>query len=112
MYRFTTTGAFDTTYSGDGKTSWVIPNSSELRAHFDATGKPWVAAGGPSPTGWLRLYTLDASGNPDAAFNDDGESSFELPFPVDLNGIERSGSRLFVTNFKGNVNVAMIAVKI
>ena len=68
MYRFTPTGGFDTTYSGDGKTSWAIPSSStSWGVHFDQNAKPWAVAAGPGATSALRIYTLDASGNPDAS---------------------------------------------
>ena len=113
MYRFTAAGAFDSTYSGDGKTTWVIPDSSsEFRAHFDQAAKPWAAAGGPGATTTLRLYTLNSSGAPDTTFSGDGAATVTLPWNVDLSGVWRSGNRLLVTNFVGTVNVGIVGVKI
>jgi uncharacterized delta-60 repeat protein len=119
IYRFTTTGAFDTAYSGDGKTSWVIPesnwttpgSSSMVRVSFDQFGKPWAAAAGPGTTKDLRVYTLDAAGNPDTAFNKDGAATVTLPWNVMLGDTWRSGNRLLVTNFVGTVNVAIIGIR-
>jgi hypothetical protein len=115
MYRFTTAGAFDTSYSGDGKTSWVIPNaatSDSWTLHFDSSAKPWVGVGGPSPTDQLRLYTLDSAGEPDAGFDGDGLATITLPYDVDLSGLWRGGNRLFVTNFVNATNVGIIAVAV
>lgn len=117
MYRFSTAGAFDTTYSGDGKTLWVIPNSNgpadDVMYGFDSRAKAWAIAGGPGATTTMRLYTLNASGNPDTAFSGDGASSISLPFNVNGNTFGRVASnRLFIANYNGAVNVSMIAIKV
>jgi hypothetical protein len=116
MYRFTTSGAFDTTYSGDGKTLWAIPNSTgtgnQSTYHFDSTAKPWLAAAGPGTTKSVRLYTLNTSGNPDSAFNGDGVATVVLPWNADLDGLWRGGSRLFVTNVASDTSIGIAAVKV
>ena len=114
MYRFTTAGAFDSTYSGDGKTSWVIPGAEPAgwRAHFDSTGKPWVATGVDGNPNAVRVHTLDASGNPDAAYSDDGVSETVLPGPAVVDGVWRSGGRLFLTTFNSDVTVHINALAI
>jgi uncharacterized delta-60 repeat protein len=116
MYRFTSSGGFDTSYSGDGKTLWTIPNSSGSNdtfiLHFDSTAKPWVAAAGPGATKSLRIYTLDSSGNPDSAFNGDGAATVTIPWNADLSRISRGGNRLFVTTFASDVTVGIVAIKI
>jgi hypothetical protein len=114
MYRFTTSGAFDTTYSGDGKTTWVIPgadvDTSLWEIHFDGAGKPWVATSSSATSNTVQMFTLDSSGNPDAAYSDDGMSEVVIPGPADLSGLWHIGGRLYVTTFKDATTVHINAL--
>jgi uncharacterized delta-60 repeat protein len=111
MYRFTTTGAFDTTWSGDGKTNLVLNGEADSWVvHFDQTAKPWAAIRTSEAVEAFRVYTLDASGNPDPSWSEDGVAEVTLPFEVDLAGIAKAGSRLFVTTYKDDTNVAIVAL--
>jgi uncharacterized delta-60 repeat protein len=114
MYRFTTSGAFDSTYSGDGKTTWIIPGANgedaELRLTFDSAGKPWVATSSTPTSNTLRVFTLDSNGDPDAAYSDDGMSEVVLPGPADLSGVWHIAGRLYVTTFKDATTVQINAL--
>jgi uncharacterized delta-60 repeat protein len=113
IYRFTPSGAFDTTYSGDAKTNLVLHgDTDDVRLHFDATGRPWAAiASGANPADF-DVYTLDATGNPDPAWSSDGIANLHLPFTVDLAGLARATSRLFVTTYRDATNIAIVALKV
>ena len=112
IYRFTPSGAFDTTFSGNGKTNMVLTGViDDTRIHFDRLGAPWAAIRTTEDDSAFRVYTLDSNGNPNPAWSDDGEATVTLPFGVELSGIAKAGTRLFVTTHKDATNVAIVALR-
>jgi hypothetical protein len=112
MYRFTTAGAIDVSYSSDGKTNLVLPGAlgADVRMYFDETAKPWAATS-ITDSRSVTVYTLAANGAPDPAWSGDGIARVPLPFDVDLAGIARSDNRLFVTTFRGTASIGFVALK-
>ena len=112
LFRFTTSGALDATYSGDGKATMVLTGAAtqDWTVHFDQSANPWAAIRDSSNSKVFRVYTLAADGQPDPNWSGDGVSTVTLPFAIDLAGIEKSGDRLYVTTYKDATNVAIIAL--
>ena len=59
-----------------------------------------------------RSTPSTASGNPDAAYSDDGVSETVPAGPAEIDGVWRSGGRLFVTTFNSGVTVHINALTI
>ncbi|MEQ1787137.1 MAG: choice-of-anchor Q domain-containing protein, partial [Acidimicrobiales bacterium] len=98
IFRFTTAGAPDPSYSGDGKTAMVLTggSSSSVVLQFDDSGLPWAAIRSATDVKSFLVFTLDASGAPNPAWSGDGKSSLTVPRTVALAGLEKSGNRLYV----------------
>jgi uncharacterized delta-60 repeat protein len=112
MFRFTTTGAPDTTYSGDGKTALVLTGgaSDTWTLHFDTNALPWAAIRSASDPKSFLVFTLDANGAPNAAFSGDGKATITLPTDVDLGSLEKGATRLYVEDFRTATTVRISAV--
>jgi uncharacterized delta-60 repeat protein len=99
IFRFTTTGAVDTTYSGDGKTALVVPWGPTGRmwtVDFDEAARPWAAVRSHTDTKSVLVHTLDDAGAPNAAFSEDGKATATLPWKVELWDMEPSAGRLYL----------------
>jgi hypothetical protein len=101
VFRFTTTGAVDTTYSGDGKTAMVLTggNATNWVLEFDEAGLPWAAIRSATNVKAFLVYTLDASGAPNAAWSGDGVATATVPKTVALEQLAHVGDRLYVDLF-------------
>jgi hypothetical protein len=117
LYRYTTSGAVDTTYSGDGKTALVATGgtaSGTWSLEFDDAARPWVAIqAAASPTSAL-IYSLDANGSPNAGWSDDGKAA--LAFEYDVGGvrigdIEKGPSRLYIEDHPDNFSARITAMR-
>ena len=102
LVRFTTSGALDPTYSGNGMASLVLTGGTDENwtVHMDPQGRAWAASPQSSDRKKVIVQSLDASGEPNAAFSGDGRTVFSWTAERGLAGMAVSGNRLFVNGFR------------
>jgi uncharacterized delta-60 repeat protein len=111
LFRFTTTGAVDNTYSGDGKTALVTTGGSAIASTwalaFDAQSRPWAAIESDTNSEQFLVFSLNASGGPNTAWSGDGKATVTMPSAGDFGGLEKGSGRLYVEEFPGDAEHAV-----
>jgi len=114
LVRFTTSGALDPTYSGNGMASMVLFDAAydNLSLFIDPLGRAWGAAPKDVDRTKVLVYSLDTSGNPNYAFSNDGVATFRWSTKPQLVGLAVSGDRLFVAGFRAPsyLDIAALAI--
>jgi len=113
--RMTTAGVLDTTYSGNGLAAIDLGTEADpgnWTFLIDPTGRTFASAMSRTSANAIGIWSLDASGEPNAAFSGDGFSFANFPSDVRLLQMTQSGNRLFVVAGRGTVYVDLIAFEL
>jgi uncharacterized delta-60 repeat protein len=112
MKRYTVEGQPDLTYSDDGEALLGVVGA-DLGHGFmfvaPTSGEVWVAFRSASDHSVLDIYSLDASGNPNAAWGG-GVSHTDLSFTVNVNRMALGGGRVWVALQKSATVTALLAL--
>jgi uncharacterized delta-60 repeat protein len=114
LFRFTTQGDPDYSYSNDGKTALITPGGSASKSwtlEFDSAGQAWAAIESATDPNAYLVFSLNTSGTPNGSWSSDGQATVTLPSNVELGDLEKGSGRVYIEDFPSATAVRITAVK-